>query len=412
MSTAVGVLRRHGTLTQSVSFVLDASILLALLAASSAPTPLYTRYQHDWHLSALMVTIVFSAYPLALLASLLVTGSLSDYLGRRSVLFLSLLAEAGAMIWFTAAHGVASLIAARILQGLATGSASAAAGAALLDAESANHPGRATLTNSIAPAAGMASGVLVATLLVQYAPAPTHTVYLLLLAVFLVQAAGVAAMPETRASRPGVLRALCPRVAISRTARPTMLISAPALVGAWALGGLYSSLGPVLARFISPNGPAAAGGLVFFAMTACATATAWFTRPLAGRTAALLGAVALLPGAAATLAALDTHALPILFVGTVCAGLGFGAVTQGVMRMLLPRTGPEERAGTLAAYYVLSYLAMSLPAMGAGVLATTFGLAPAVEFYAITMAALAVVAIAFLVRAGSPQHHQHGGKEQ
>src|SRR5262245_59103499 len=79
---------------RTASFALDASILVALLAASSAPTPLYPLYQDQWHLSALVVTIVFSAYSLALLLALLTTGALSDHLGRRPVLVGALIVEA------------------------------------------------------------------------------------------------------------------------------------------------------------------------------------------------------------------------------------------------------------------------------------------------------------------------------
>ena len=96
-------------------FALQSSILVALLAASSAPTPLYALYQAEWRFSALTVTVVFSAYALALLGMLLVTGSLSDHLGRRPVLIAALLTEAGAMAVFGTAHDVAGLLAAHIL---------------------------------------------------------------------------------------------------------------------------------------------------------------------------------------------------------------------------------------------------------------------------------------------------------
>ncbi|TVT54093.1 MFS transporter [Amycolatopsis rhizosphaerae] len=125
--TTASAPRPQGEFAGHTWFTLNASILVALLAASAALTPLYTRYQADWHLSALMVTVVFSAYALALLAALPVTGSLSDYLGRRPVLIAALLAEAAAMAWFAAADGVPELIAAPIVQGLATGAATSSA---------------------------------------------------------------------------------------------------------------------------------------------------------------------------------------------------------------------------------------------------------------------------------------------
>ncbi|MFI1972104.1 MFS transporter [Streptomyces cinnamoneus] len=103
--------------------------------------------------------------------ALLTASTLSDHLGRRPVLTGALLAEAAATAVFATAQDVTALIAAPILQGLATGVATSAAGAALLDFEDPDRPGRATLANGITPVAGMAAGVLAATPLVQYAPA-------------------------------------------------------------------------------------------------------------------------------------------------------------------------------------------------------------------------------------------------
>ncbi|MFI9163136.1 MFS transporter, partial [Kitasatospora aureofaciens] len=167
--------RRLNALGRRGAFRLHASVLVGLLAASSAPTPLYALYQAAWHFSAMTLTVVFSAYALALLVALLTAGTLSDHLGRRPVLAGALLAEAAAMAAFATPNGVPALIAARILQGLATGVATSAAGAALLDFEDPERPGRATVANGIGPVAGMAAGVLAATALVQYAPAPTRT---------------------------------------------------------------------------------------------------------------------------------------------------------------------------------------------------------------------------------------------
>ncbi|MGW1811749.1 MFS transporter [Streptomyces sp. NPDC002078] len=372
------------------SFALQASILVGLLAASSAPTPLYALYQAEWHFSALTVTVVFSAYALALLVALLAVGTLSDYLGRRPVLAGALLAEAAAMAFFATAHGVAELIAARIVQGLATGAASGAAGAALLDFEYPGRPGRAALANSVTPVSGMAAGVLASTALVQYAPAPTRTVYLVLLALF----TALALTPETAHPHPGAWRSLRPRIAIAPSARRTMLLAAPGVIAAWALGGFYSSLGPGLARTIDPLAPRAVGGLVFFALSSAAALAVVAARTLPASTASTGGAAMLIPGALLTLSSPYQHSLVALFTGTVLSGVGFGAVTQGTLRQLLSRAAADESAGTLAAYFVLSYLAMSIPAILAGVLTNRYGLTTAVSLYGATVVLLALTALA------------------
>ncbi|MCO5997926.1 MFS transporter [Actinoallomurus rhizosphaericola] len=378
------------------SFVLDTSILVAALAASSAPTPLYPLYQHHWGLSALTITLVFSAYSLTLLLALLITGALSDHLGRRPVLGGALVLEAVAMALLATADGSKALIAARILQGAATAAATSAAGAALLDLEDPTRPGRSALTNGIAPVAGMAVGVLASTLLIRFAPAPTVTVYVLLAALFAAQAAAVAFTTETAHRHAGAWRSLRPRLSVPSSARHALRLTGAGIAAVWALGGFYSSLGPALVHLVSPDGPGTAGGLVFFTVTATATLTVWTARRTAPAVAATAGCAAVVPAAALTLGSLHGGGLPALFGGAALAGVAFGAVSQGALRITLTALSERDRAATLAAYYVLSYLSMSIPAIAAGAATGRYGLGTASHTYAAAAALLAIVAVAAL----------------
>ena len=68
--------------------------LVTLLASSSAPTPLYAIYQARWGFSPVALTVVFGVYAVAVLVAL-VFGALSDHIGRRPVLTVALVAQAG-----------------------------------------------------------------------------------------------------------------------------------------------------------------------------------------------------------------------------------------------------------------------------------------------------------------------------
>ncbi|MFD7717549.1 MFS transporter [Streptomyces sp. NPDC059814] len=395
-SVSAGLTHPRVSTPGSRSFALHASILIALLAASSAPTPLYSRYQEQWHLSALDITVVFSTYALALLAALLTTGTLSDHLGRRPVLVGALGLQIIAMALFATAGGLAALLVARLLQGIATGAATSAAGAALIDHENPARPGRSALANSISPVSGMAAGVLIATLLVHFAPAPTTTVYAALAAVFAAQAVALTRTPESALPHPGGLRSMRPHLTLPATARPAFLLNGAGVVAVWALGGFYSSLGPAFTRLISPDGPEAAGGMVFFTLTAVAAPTVYLTRRRQADVLVLLGSCAAIPAAGLSLGALFLGSETLLFAGAAMAGFAFGAVSQGALRAVVDSVTAHEKSGTLASYYVLSYLAMSLPAIGAGAIASDFGLRTAAVSYACCVAALAVLSITAL----------------
>ena len=212
----------------TASFYLLASIILFFLAGSSAPTPLYAVYQAAWGFSPITITVVFGIYAVAVLAMLLVVGSLSDHVGRRPVLLVATLVQAATMIVFATAHGVPALIVARVMQGLATGAAAGAVGAGMIDLDRV----RGTTANSIAPLLGTATGALLAGVLVQYLPAPTVLVYAVLAGVYVVQFVGVLGMRETVTRRPGALASLRPHLRVPARLHSAMWIAMPALVAA------------------------------------------------------------------------------------------------------------------------------------------------------------------------------------
>src|SRR4051812_36966695 len=77
-------------------FYIVALFNLLALMASSTPTPLYSIYAAEWHFSALSVTEVYAVYAIGVLLALLLTGGLSDLIGRRPVMITALLGLVGA----------------------------------------------------------------------------------------------------------------------------------------------------------------------------------------------------------------------------------------------------------------------------------------------------------------------------
>ncbi|MFY1378175.1 hypothetical protein ACORNY_14920, partial [Acinetobacter baumannii] len=72
------------------ALTLNTITLMTFMAASSAPTPLYRLYQQLWQFSPVTLTLIFATYAFTLLGSLLIIGSLSDYIGRRPVIIAAI----------------------------------------------------------------------------------------------------------------------------------------------------------------------------------------------------------------------------------------------------------------------------------------------------------------------------------
>jgi MFS family permease len=123
-----GAAERHSrrTAPSRGAFWLVAAVFCLMFCTAGAPTPLYGIYRAQLGFSATTLTAVFAAYALVLLLTLLVFGSVSDYLGRRPVILAALTVTAGACAVFLGAHSVGLLLAARALQGVAVGTATVA----------------------------------------------------------------------------------------------------------------------------------------------------------------------------------------------------------------------------------------------------------------------------------------------
>jgi len=384
-------------ISADAAFYLLASITVTFLAGSSAPTPLYPVYQAEWGFSAVTVTFIFGIYAIAVLASLLVAGRLSDHVGRRPVLIAAALVQAATMLLFASANGVGELVAARVIQGLSTGAAVTAVGAGLLDLDKL----RGATANAIAPPIGTALGGVLAGLMVRFLPEPTHLVYVLLAVVFVAQAIAVGLMPEPGTLRSGALASLKPQLEVPASARAPLALATPALVSSWALGGFYVALAPMLVRDITGAQGSLLGGLTVFDLAGSAGLAILLLKEMAPRRLMAVGAGAVVVGVGIVLAALARHSLPIFFLATVVAGIGFGSAFQGAVRMVVASTTPQDRAGVLSIAFIVSYLSMGVPAVIAGYLVARHGdiLGTAREFGAVVIAlALAALAGALIQR--------------
>ena len=385
---------RRKRLSHPVAFAAIAAIFVTFTAASSAPSPLYVVYQELWGFSAVTLTVVFAVYVVGLIAALLVLGALSDHVGRRPVLAAAIGLEIVALLLFLAAGDVTVLLAARFLQGIATGAALTTLGAALVDFNPPHAPGRAGLVNSVVPPAGLAIGALGTGALVQFAPGPTHLVYALLLAGMAVAALVVLLMPETSSRRPGGVASLLPRLGVPARLRGGVFALVPIIVASWALGGLYLSLGPSVAVGVFGLSNHLIGGLVVTLLCGTGAVTAFALRTWPTPRVLTIAGALLTVGTAVTLAGVQTGSVVLGAVGTVLAGIGFGASALASFGTLALLAAPHERGELFAVALTIAYVAFSLPAVIAGLAATSVGLHATALVYSLVVVLLGVVALA------------------
>jgi MFS family permease len=379
--------------TTTVAAVVTA---MTFAACGAAPTPLYQQYQAAFGLTPFMLTVIFGAYVLSLLGALLTVGSLSDYIGRRPAILAALSLNAVAMVMFISADSAAALIAARAVQGFATGLATATLGAAILDTDRSRGP----VLNSITAFVGLTAGSLGAGALVTYAPDPQQLVYAVLLAMSAVEALVLWHMPETVTPKRGALASLQPHVSVPARARRALVQVTPVTIASWALGGFYFSLMPSLVRVATGVTSPIVGGLVVSALTFSGAIAVLSLRNTPARRILSGGIPALVSGVAITLAGVQMQHVGLMLGGTIVAGIGFGAAFSGSMRTVMPHAEAHERAGLLSAFYVEGYLSFSLPAILTGLVAPIAGLPLAADVYGAVVIVLALGSLLAMVRSG------------
>ncbi|AMM25247.1 MFS transporter [Variovorax sp. PAMC 28711] len=375
-------------LPPAAAFPLLATVLFAYFMAASAPSPLFIVFQQQWGFSSSLLTVAFAIYAIALLLSLLVAGSLSDHIGRRPVMLVALFMQTLAMLMFLWARGIGGLIAARVVQGIATGLASGALTAAVVEAAPTSQKRLGALISSVSPLAGLAVGALLTGITVKLVGHAVPLVFGTLAAVVVLGAVGVLFVPETAAPRPGAWRSLVPRMAVPVRARGPFLRAAPALVTTWALGGLFLSLVPSLLRDVFGVHDGVVNGSAIATLFGFGALAPMLLSRFGPARAGAFGMTVIVFGIGAMTASFSNASLLLFFIGAAVGGVGFGTAFSAQIQILAPLADSHERAELFASIYVMSYLAFSVPAMAAGLLIAPFGLLQTVRGYALVLLVL------------------------
>ncbi|OFJ52893.1 MFS transporter [Mycolicibacterium grossiae] len=372
------------------------SLLLVLsgvaLGVSGLPAPLYHMYEEVWHLSPLATTIVFAVYAVAALGAVLVSGKISDVVGRKPVLLGALVAMLVGLGVFLVADDMALLIVARAIHGAAVGSIVVAGAAALLDLRP-EHGVRSGQLSGVAFNVGMTVAILGSALLAQYAPHPMRTPYAVVAVVCAVIGVGVVALREPHVNRTsGPIRIVKP--AVPQHIRGDFWFAALGAMASWSVLGVLLSLYPSLAAQQTGVHNLVFGGSVV-AVTAFAAAVAQLlaTR-VPARRAALIGDVGMAAALALTVPALATGRWHLVLVAAALLGATFGLGFGGSLRHLSHVVPADRRGETMSAFYLLAYTAMAVPTLVAGWAATRWELGTVFPWFAGAVAAACLLAAA------------------
>jgi hypothetical protein len=385
---------------RALAFWLVAAAFTTTMLGTTLPTPLYVLYQRELHFSTLMVTVVFATYAVGVLAALLLVGHVSDEVGRRRTLLPGLALAVLSSAVFLAADDLALLFIGRLLSGLSAGIFTGTATAALVDLAGGRNTGRGSLVATVVQMGGLGSGPLLAGLLAEFGPEPLLLPFAVHLGLLVPAAAGVWFMPEPveGAVRRPRLRVTRPQV--PHDMRGTFVRAGIAGFAGFAVLGLFTAVSPsFLGKLLGIDDFALQGAVTFTVFAASAVGQIALV-PRFGGTSLPVGCAGLVVGMALLTAGFAALSFQLLLAGGVIAGLGQGMSFRAGLAAVNAAAPVERRADVASTYFVVLYVALSLPVIGVGVAADLVGLRAAGIVFSVVVAVLAGSVLVALLRAG------------
>ncbi len=376
-------------------FLLASFAFLVVMIGTTLPTSLYPLYRHQFSLSEMMITVIYGVYAGGTIAALIVAGSWSDQLGRRVIMFAALAFSAVSGFIFLLDLNLASLLLGRVLSGISAGLATGTATVMVIELAPDNRRGIATLIATAVNMGGLGLGPLLSGILAQYAPWPMHLVFIVHLVLIVIAVGGLLNTHET------VVTAKQPRLHIQRLSVPREVLNVfiPASIAGFAgfaVLGLFSAVTPAFLGSILGLTNLALIGFVVFIVFAASTLGQLALEVVPLKLALPVGCLVLAAGALLVGTAINVESLKLLILGAVLSGLGQGLAFRAGLASVAAACPADRRAEVTSTFFIVLYIAISIPVIGVGIAANALGLRLAGTGFAIAAAVLSVIALLVL----------------
>ena len=316
-----------------LTFATAVASLIACFVVSSVPIPMMAVWSKTLSLTTAEIAMTVVSYFGGCVATLLFFARLSNFFGRKPVVFLALLFGASASLCFSFAQTASLLYVGRLLQGLSCGFASSAAMSWVVDSAPKEKAWLGTALTAAGPNIGLSIGTLLAgVILAENWLAPSHLGSVLL-----------------------------PKIAMPRRLLRIFGVSAAGFVGTWGLGSFFQGFAAQLSELVFGGADALYASVTYLLLilpNACAGVLIGRFAPhrvipivitlffLAGTT--VFGAIAL--GSA-----------PLFMASVAIVGACSGATCSSSLKFLLVDATLRERAGVISALYLSAYVGSGLP---------------------------------------------------
>lgn len=366
-------------------------VLATVMLGTTMPTPLYSDYERDFGFSLLTVTVVYATYAIGVLIALISFGTWSDVLGRRPVLALGVVFSAASDGVFLLADDTLVLLVARVVSGLSAGVFVGTASVAIIEMARGKLASRAPVLASLATIGGLGLGPIVASLLVTWAPHPLRTTYWVHLALTALAALIVVVVPETRGRHRDEKLGLMP-LTVPPEIRVFFVRAAILGFAGFAVMGLFTALAPTIASTIAGIDSVVGQALLVATVMAGSLTGQVAGRALDDRVSELVAIAMMVAGMGLLVATLAAGRWQLLAAAGIVGGFGQGVAFAWGLSGIATGAPADRKAAATSAYFVITYIAISIPVVAEGVLSRAVGVRTAGIVFAGVVSVLALVA--------------------
>ncbi|HDR8982648.1 MFS transporter [Burkholderia vietnamiensis] len=397
-------------------FVLIAAFAINM-SGTTLPTAIYGHYQHHYGLTSTVVSTIYAAYAAGVLGALLTVGNWSDQLGRRRMLLAGLSASVLSSVVFLLSDGVAALMLARFLSGVSAGIFTGTASVAVIEATPAAWRPHAILAATASNMLGLGCGPLLGGVLVEWLPWPMRLPYAVHLLLASGAAVGVFTVPET-AQVPARAKLGLQRISLPDAVRPVFVPAALAGFAGFVVVGFFAAVAPQLIRDVLGLRNGVVIGAIVFLLFACSALGQTMQARIEEHWRMPAGCAALVAGLLGIALCVLEKSLGVLLIGTALAGVGQGISLRSALSGIAVASPPDRRAAVTSLFFVVLYVAISLPVIGLGAAVQHVGIERASLIFAVATIALVLSAlvIALIQRAGwrlrSAADGEHAGQRE
>ena len=391
---------------QSITaFLAVVMAFLINMMGTTLPTAIYRYYQIQYGFTATVITVIYACYALGVLGALLLVGNWSDQLGRRRMLLAGLCASAASAVTFLLSDGQAGLMLGRLLSGISAGIFTGTATVAVIELAPPAWRKHATLAATASNMLGLGCGPLLSGVLVEILPRPMQIPYVVHLLLVAVAIFGVWNIPET-AKLPERVKVRPQRISLPPEVRGVFMPAAVAGFAGFVVVGFFAAVAPQLIRVVLDYRSGVVIGGIVFLLFVCSALGQIAQAHIATRWRQPAGCIGLLAGLLGVALCVPERSLVALLIGTALAGIGQGISLRAGLGELTEKSPPHRRAEVTSSFFVVLYVAISLPVIGLGMAVQVAGIQKATLIFAGLTMALVVVALLLLLRSGARGVHE------